>query len=71
MGINDRDVARSIDIIQSEFENLEKIIEQNNDTITELERLNAALESEIKASQEFIQELEEALAEAYLTDNGG
>lgn len=70
MGIQDRDVRNAIDILSTEFQNMESTVAYNEDLIKELTAKNEEMEREIESLQQQITELEEALAEAYLVTSG-
>lgn len=71
MSIKDRDVRDALGTLETEFENLESIIKDNEELIADLEKKNEKLQVEIDNLQDNILELEEALAEAYLTQQAG
>lgn len=74
MPISDRDMRKLVesirdaaDELEREIINLEESIEEKDQEITELEESNSAFESENEELKEKVKELEEALAESYLT----
>ena len=74
MPIKDRDMKNLLesirdaaDELEREIVNLEETIEEKDGEISELEESNSAFESENEDLKARVEELEEALAEAYLT----
>ncbi len=67
MGIKDRDVRDALETLDTEFENLEAVIKDKDNEIDELTKENTGLKEQVEEYENRIKELEEALAEAYLT----
>lgn len=67
MGIKDRDVRDALETLDTEFENLEAVIKDKDNEIDDLTKENTGLKEQVEEYENRIKELEEALAEAYLT----
>lgn len=68
MAIKDRDISRAMDIVYTEIENMEDTLEKLLDSKQELESENDSLRDRVTVLEQEVKSLEEALAEAYLTD---
>lgn len=71
MNIKDRDLREALEILSEECENYEATIKGRDERIEELENDNIALADEIDRLETTIEELETAVAEAYLTSDVG
>lgn len=68
MAIKDRDARDALETLNNEFENLEESIREKDEEITILETKNEELGSRVEELELQVKDLEEALAEAYLTE---
>lgn len=68
MDIKDPDVRRAVETIIDEFEQLEHSIKNKDEEIFDFERENQKLKDTVDELECKVKDLEEALAEAYLTD---
>lgn len=75
MSIQDRDIRKALEVVTEEFENLEINLSDKEEEVEKLrslleaeETLNSRHEETIADLLDKVKELEEALAEAYLTD---
>lgn len=67
MVIKDRDAKNAIETLQDEFENLEECLKDKDSELLDLQEENDGLKAQVEILMKQIEELEEALAEAYLT----
>lgn len=65
--IKDRDTRDALQTLETEFENLEAVIQDKDNDIDQLTKENTSLKEQVEIYENRITELEEALAEAYLT----
>lgn len=68
MAIKDRDTRDALETLNNEFENLEESNREKDEQITDLEVENGRLISRVEELELQVKDLEEALAEAYLTE---
>lgn len=66
--IKDRDVRDALSTLESEFENLEETVKDQEKDLENLQEIADQRQSRIEELEAQVKELEEALAEAYLTD---
>lgn len=71
MSIQDKAVEAAIETIKDEFENFERMLRERDDLIEELENDKIGLQDEVDNLESQVAELEEAVAEAYLTSDAG
>lgn len=67
MAINDRNVKEALEMLENEFESQEGYIDDLSDKNRKLLDTIEEFENDISSLEDKVQELEEALAEAYLT----
>ena len=69
MSIRDPDIKTALSILETEFEHLEESLKERDQDLREALALSDSLREDIFSLDKRIIELEEALAEAYLTSN--
>ena len=67
MGIKDRDTRAALETLNIEIENYEAVIDDKDKEIFELQETIMGLKHQVDEYESRITELEEALAESYLT----